>query len=233
MRNRAVVILTTIVLADAVVAANGPSREALWKDVSEQSAKLRDVEEKLLAPDPGDAEAFAGFLAQRDTGLVRLLPRERGEKALALRGGGAYYSFSRRTHEYGYGSDIELSNGALSSGFAGADFGFFEENAGELPLEAMTSEHPAASNLAAFEIPATLFGAREVQSGSRSGAAPGRGRMLRQVGVAVGRTYVLRSVNYRSFDVLVAFRIVREDDDGSITLLWKILKRFPTPALKD
>jgi hypothetical protein len=120
----------------------------------------------------------------------------------------------------------------LTSGFAGADFGFFEET-GDLPLETMTSEHPAASHLAAFEVPATLAGAREVQSRSRSDGSVGRGRLLRQVGAAVGRTYVLRSVNYRSFDVLVAFRIVRHGDDGSVTLLWKILKRFATPDLKD
>lgn len=233
MRQRAIVILVAVLLAGAVVAANGPPREALWKSVSEQRATLREAEERLLAPDPGDVQAFADFLGQPDTGLVRLLPRERGEKTLAIRGGGAYYSFSRRTHEYGFGSDIELSNGALSSGFAGADFGFFEEIAGESALETMTPEHPAASNLAAFEVPVTLKGAREVQTASRSGAPLGRGRLLRQAGVVLGRTYVLRSVNYRSSDVLVAFRVVRRDDDGSTTLLWKVLKRFPTPDLKD
>ena len=232
MRNHAMVILAAVFFASVGAAAKEPSRGALWKDVSEQRAKLRDAEERLLAPDPGDVRAFAGFLSRPDTGLVRLLPRERGENALALRGGGAYYSFSRRTHEYGNGSDIELSNGALISGFAGADFGFFEETA-ELPLESTTSEHPAASIFSALDVPTTLAGAREVQAGSRAGTAAGRPRLLRQVGASLEQSYVLRSVNYGFSDVLVAFRVVRQDEDGSITLQWKLLKRFPTPDLKD
>jgi hypothetical protein len=231
MRNQVIVVLAAL-LAGPIATAKGPPREDLWKDVSEQRNKLQIAEEQLLAPDSQDVEAFASLLAQPDTGLARLLPRERGEKALAIRGGGAYYSFSRRTHEYGFGSDIELSNGTLSSGFAGANFGFFEE-AGEIPLEVITPEHPAASTLAAFETPATLAGARKVQSALRDAAGAGPRGLIRQVGVSVGRSYVLRSVDYGFSDVLAAFRVVRQDEDGSITLLWKILRRFPTPNLKD
>jgi hypothetical protein len=43
---------------------------------------------------------------------------------------------------------------------------------------------------------------------------------------------VLRAINYRVSDVLVAFRVIRQDADGSMILLWKMLKTFPTPELK-
>ena len=47
-----------------------------------------------------------------------------------------------------------------------------------------------------------------------------------------GHTYLLRSVDYRMSDVLVAFRVVRKDEErGDVVLLWKILKRFHTPQL--
>jgi hypothetical protein len=32
--------------------------------------------------------------------------------------------------------------------------------------------------------------------------------------------------------MLVAFRLVRIDEDGSVILAWKMLKVFPTPALQ-
>ncbi len=46
------------------------------------------------------------------------------------------------------------------------------------------------------------------------------------------RTYILRSISYNRFDVLVAFRVVRQDADGSVILVWKRLKEFPTPILE-
>src|SRR5258706_11840537 len=103
---KAILILTSLFLAGASIPSKASSRDALWKDLASQRARLHVLEEQVLAPDPADARAFAAFLTGPDTGLARLLPRETGEQALALRGGGAYYSFSRRTHEYGRGSDI-------------------------------------------------------------------------------------------------------------------------------
>ena len=44
-------------------------------------------------------------------------------------------------------------------------------------------------------------------------------------------TYLLRSINYRSSDVLVAFKVVRIDSDGSAVLLWKLLQKYPKPQL--
>jgi hypothetical protein len=44
-------------------------------------------------------------------------------------------------------------------------------------------------------------------------------------------TYLLRSLNYDESDVLVAFRVVRIDSDGSVTILWKLLQKFETPGV--
>jgi hypothetical protein len=50
--------------------------------------------------------------------------------------------------------------------------------------------------------------------------------------VFVNNTYALRSVNYDRSDVLVAFRVVRKDFDGSIVILWKLLAKYPKPELQ-
>lgn len=47
----------------------------------------------------------------------------------------------------------------------------------------------------------------------------------------LGNTYLLRSVNYDRSDVLISFRVVRRDSDGSLILLWKMLRQFPGPIL--
>lgn len=52
----------------------------------------------------------------------------------------------------------------------------------------------------------------------------------RRIPAKANTTYVLRSISPRRSDVLVAFRVVREDHDGSTTLLWKLLKRNPVEA---
>ena len=85
---------------------------------------LSGEDRELLAPPQGAVAQHAAFLAQPDTGLVRLLPREKFDGKLAVRGGGAYYSFAHLVHEYNYGSDIGLEQGRLGVGFAGASYGF-------------------------------------------------------------------------------------------------------------
>ena len=49
--------------------------------------------------------------------------------------------------------------------------------------------------------------------------------------VAVNGTYLLRSIDYSTSDVLVAFKVVRKDSDGSVILAWKLLKKYPVPQL--
>jgi hypothetical protein len=47
----------------------------------------------------------------------------------------------------------------------------------------------------------------------------------------VDSTYLLRSVNYNTSDLLVAFRVVRIDADNSVIIAWKRLKKYSTPNL--
>jgi len=44
-------------------------------------------------------------------------------------------------------------------------------------------------------------------------------------------TYLLRSVLYDTSDAIVAFKVVRIDNDDSAIILWKLLKKYPTPYL--
>ena len=215
--------------------AQSESQEDLLKQIEAKRADLAVLENKLLAPSGEDKAAFAEFLKQEDTGLIRLLPREQYDETpnkmtLTVRGGAAYYSFARLTHVYGYGSDIELQQGYLSVGFAGADYGIILRS-GAASLDEVSLEHPSAFFLTAYKAANNEPQARVEQRRFGNGDTIDGIKYGNRVKAEVGMTYVLRSINYHESDVLVALKVVRQDTDGSLIIAWKLLKKFPKPEL--
>jgi hypothetical protein len=51
-----------------------------------------------------------------------------------------------------------------------------------------------------------------------------------EVAATPGTAYLLRSINYRESDNLVALKVVSIDRDGSVILIWKLLATFDTPV---
>lgn len=192
--------------------------------------QLKSKEAIFLQPDPVDFTANAAFLAQPDTGLIRILPREKFDGVLSTRGGGAYYSFVRLVHEYGFGSDLELQQGEFSVGFAGADFGFLV-SLGVIDLNSVAVDHPGVKYLASFSAPVSEPEARQQQQRSSQGFNENGFFYRNRLSAKLNDTYVVRSVGYRESDVLIAFRFVREDTDGSRILQWKLLHWFAAPQL--
>ena len=229
---------STLMLSSLTVLAQTQSREDLLKqidakraEVETKRAELLKLENTWLLPSEADRAAHASFLQQPGTGLIRLLPRENQNKInLAMNGGGSYYSFVRLTHEYGYGSDINLENGWLSTGFAGADYGIMT-SLGNTPIENVSIATPAVQFLAAHTPPAEEPQARIEYAKWNKGELIDGANYGRRLEMAVNTTYLLRSVDYLKSDILVAFRVVRIDTDGSAIILWKLLKNYPVPKL--
>jgi hypothetical protein len=193
----------------------------------------------ILAPSPGDQAAFASFLRMPDTGLTRLLPsaaydsKTSHPKNLAsIRGGGAYYSFAALTHVYGYGSDIELSQHAFSVGFAGADYGMLTM-LGNVPLEQLSENDSRAQFISSYQppLPEHLARAEARRFRLRGGVTVDGLNYQSRLPVIENSTYLLRSISYDQSDVLVAFRVVRRDQDGSVVIAWKLLKMYQVPEL--
>ena len=225
-------VLITLLLAAVSGFAQTQSREDLLKQIEAKRAELDVLEKRFLSPSEEDKARYAEFLRQPNTGLIRLLPREKYDRdakgAMTIRGGGAYYSFVRLTHEYGYGSDIELSNGVLSTGFAGANYGIIT-SLGDTPLENVSLE--TAQVLAAHVPPSELPKARIEQRKWSNGEIVESTNYRNRVGLAANSTYLLRSIDYDTSDVLVALKVVRMDSDDSAVILWKLVKKYPTPVL--
>ncbi len=215
-----------------IVVAQSPDRAALIREIESLRNQLKAHEDALLEPSTEDRASFAELLRQTDTGLIRLLPREEydSKNRITIRGG-AYYSFTRLTHDYGYGSDISLEMGNLSVGFAGADYGMLA-NLGAVPLDSVTLEMPGVSVLASYMPPTSEPKARVEQRRSANGVKMESLLYKRNIPAVVGNTYILRSIDYGNSDVLVAFQVFRKDADGSLILAWKMLKKYPAPQLE-
>jgi uncharacterized protein (TIGR03437 family) len=75
-------------------------------------------------------------------------------------------------------------------------------------------------------------GAREQQQRVGQGFTENGFFYSDRIAATVGITYAVRSVWQEASDALVAFRVLRQDTDGSLILLWKRLKWFSTPQLR-
>ena len=230
-------LLSTLLLSSLTVLAQTRTREDVLREIEAKRTELNTLEKAFLSPSEEDRNSYAEFLRGPDTGLIRLLPREtyddnanKDKKNIVTRGGGAYYSFTRLTHEYGYGSDIQLSRDQLSVGFAGADYGFLT-NLGDVPLESVSLETPAANVFAGYNPPTEEPKVRLEQRRFGMGADLQGISVSRHIPLKLNSTYLLRSICIDETDILVAFRVVRIDSDKSAILLWKMLKKYPKPTM--
>ena len=233
------VLLAIVILSCSISAtAQSQSRDQILKDIRAKRAELQALEKQFLAVPQEDLAAYADFLKQSGTGLVRLLPREiydsevyrTNPRSLTMRGGGAYYSFTRLVHEYGYGSDLELDSGYLAVGFAGFDYGMLLK-VGDVPLEDISINIPSARFIASYEPPSSEPEVRTEQRRFGSGATVDEVTYKTRLPVEVNTSFLLRSISYSTSDVLVAFRVIRKDTDGSVILAWKLLKRYSVPQV--
>jgi hypothetical protein len=227
--------ILTLLFGSLIVLAQSQSREEVLKAIETKRAELSALEQRFLSPTEEDRALYAAFLKLPKTGLIRILPREtydsHDKPTMTIRGGGAYYSFTKRTHEYGSSTDIGLEQGQLKVGFAGADYGMLT-NIGNVPLENVSLETPAARILAAHNPATEEPQARVEQRRASEGTIVEGVTFKNRLPLRLNSTYLVRTVNYYESDALVAFRVVRIDtDDDSAIILWKLLMKYPVPQL--
>lgn len=203
---------------------------------------LTSAEKRALVPASEDRERYATFLRGRDTGLVRVLRRSKDAhvvSAAELAGRPeirdemvSCYSFSRRAHGGGPWTEIVVTREAAYVGVAPGSVGLLGR-VGHLPIESVDATHPCASYLAGLAQPRTYQDAYRLCEQARTGIVAGEYVYARALRVSPGSSYVLRSIKPGGADVLVVFHVVRESDDGWVTIVWKTLARSRAPQLKE
>lgn len=223
--------LITLLMAVTTGFAQSNSREDLLKQIEAKRSELATLQKQIIEPSEEDRATYADFLKQSDTGLMRILPRETyGYDVVGMRGGGSYYSFTKRSHEYSNTSDISLEQGQLQSGFAGANYGLLT-TLGDVPLENVSLETGPAQILASHTPATEEPQARVEQRRASAGAVIDGTSYKNRLPLKVNSTYLVRCINYSGSDALVAFRVVRIDNDNSAVIVWKLLKKYPIPYL--
>jgi hypothetical protein len=188
-------------------------------------SEIKAREQAFIAPKPSDFAAYPDYRGKEDRGIIRLLPREKYEDKLSIRGGGAYFSFSSLDHNYANDTDIGFERKSLQVGFSGCNFGYFT-NIGTLDLNQINDTTPGLKFLTTLK-PGRGEPAIRLQQSRWEVQADGMLFTRTIQKIKTGQTYLLRSINFGQSDVLVAFKILRFDTDGSLILAWKQLRSFP------
>jgi hypothetical protein len=196
--------------------------------------------EQMLGPTRAERATHAQFLKQPHVGLVRLLPDSKvvaiddlskgTPNRLRFAGVGAFYSFNSLNHSP-WRADLKLKDGALEVAF-GPDVIGAVTSLGDVPIDSLTPDSPGLSTLAKYMPPLERKQAQSDYERFERGLTLSGHTFRTQVPVRENTTYALRSIAYGQSDLLIAIRVVKQNADGSVLLLWKRIDKFSTPKLK-
>lgn len=202
-----------------------------FEEIRKMYEAIRAKERAFLRVPDSDYADYPDYKDQTDRGLFRILPREIYDGKLSMRGGGSNYSFSTKSNDYDSIPELGLEQKYLSTGFAGCDFGFIVQ-LGAMPIDEITTQTPALKYLVNFA-PANHDEPkiRKQQDQASAGVrANGYFYINRVKNTSVGQTFALRAISFDYADILVTFRIIRAEKDGSLIVAWKKIKSFPVSS---
>ncbi len=228
--------------------------------VSPLYRKPTKKELQAISPSEEDLKKYAEFLEEPKTGLFRMIPDmgcpqdikivDASENCLkySLPGAGAAFSFRKKNYQIWRLSDFVYKDSKFLS------VGLFQQgiflDVGDVELEKITADIgglkfmndyvPLTKSVEAYKEALKFIKGVTVNNYSYSSIIPAK----------VNSTYVLRSIAYRGpnfrsvkgikynefdfderKDVVVAFRVIKKDEDGSLIILWKEISRKDSPKL--
>jgi hypothetical protein len=227
------IFLLSIFIAVSISPISAQTHQQALDEFAKLKQKVEDlkkesveIEKIILQPDKEDLISAT----QENVNVFRLLPREKYDKdVFKVRGGGAFYSFTSQSHNYDLIPQIGLEQNYLQVGFYGASYGFLTD-LGEIQLAKIDAKTKGVSLLAKYQPPLELPKVRIEQAKARGFEAENIAYKDRFPAI-VGHSYIVRAISYDEADVLVSFKIHRQDADGSLIIFWKLLENFEKPLL--
>jgi len=217
---------------------------------------------KIIAPDAEIEKMFSDFLRQKNTGLIKLIPEKNcGETAnlvnaapecakYTMPGGGASFSFRTENYRIRHLGDLNYT-GKNFRAFGTLAHGMFV-SLGDISLDKIDLKSAGIDFLAKFQPAADFKEAGEIAVKLDKGIVNESFTYKNLLPAAENTTYALRSIAYQGTvmrtiqtlsyneldvdkrkDVIVVFRVVKRDADGSVTILWKELSNKNAPRLKE
>ena len=211
--------------------------------------KTKKGELAAIKPEQEDFATYAEILRQPKTGLIRLITDTGCDDnrnvvsasndclKYTMPGSGASYSFRVKDYRIKELADLTFIDDSLSS--LGTDVQGILTTIGDIPLEKVDFQTQGLNFLQTYN-PEVGRKVKELREEFANGVVKDNFTYRSNWRVIENTTYVLRSIAYSGLDweqdkrkdVVVAFRIVRKSQDGSITILWKELARKDSPKIK-
>jgi hypothetical protein len=233
------------------VKATTPTRPTAIQPTKKQAIRLRPAAEDLAK--------YAVFLKQSNTGLFKLFPElDCGGKFVVHAEGpcaeeiplSSFYSFRKKNYaerglsDIGFKDSFLFNDGWLSNGIM--------VRLGDLPLDSVSVSSDGVKFLTDY-VPAVERDEVTAKSVEMiKGIKIGDYHYSKVATATENTTYAIRIIAYRGkvlkpvgrnlfanelegdkrTDIIVAFRVIRKNEDGSLTLLWKELQRKDSPTIK-
>ena len=223
--------------------------------------KPEKEERAILAPNSEDETKFAQFLKAKGTGLTKLIIDQGCDKDVgvvvstphclkySMPGAGASYSFRYDNYRIRYLGDINFT-GKVFQSVGVLTHGIFAD-IGDVPLEDLNLNTKGIDFLGKIEPAENFAEAKALIDKLEKGIENGGFIYKNNLPVKENTTYLLRSIAYRGNsyrtvagimydelefdkreDITIAFRIVRLEPDGSVTILWKELESKKAPKIE-
>jgi hypothetical protein len=261
MTFRAIAVLIVLLILPDCVASQlqRPSLTVIRRPASLiLRTKPNREQRKRLEPHAQDVSRYAEFLRRPRTGIVRLMPDlgctenvyiiKADDDCLNYIPESSYYSFREKEHTVEMLADVRFRNGFLVSD------GFLAQgilvHLGEVDLEQLAPTSEGVDFLSNYAPHPIGLDAQKQYVELMRGVKVGKYLYKKAHPALENATYALRVVAYKGnvyssfrgwrFDVLggdnrmdltLAFRVVRRDADGGITLLWREIERRESPRI--
>ena len=187
---------------------------------------------RLLAVPPAVSERYRDVLKDERAGLCRILERGRFEHVVEVRGGGAYWSFARRSNSYDEEPDVELQQGHYSTSFYGGTDGWvLDLGPGRLEQWTSATAEPPPPSLSEADAARWRILWRPAHT-TRDGFDAAIRTAAHEAGLTDraeakdGHLYALRAILPGEHDHLVLFERADHDDFGH-TLAFHVLQSWP------
>jgi hypothetical protein len=211
MRRAILVVFGSMLVVQAAEPRPSPVPAEL-KRLAEWSVKdlvaLREgidamLVERLTKPSREHVATVAGM---PDVDVARIVQRGLLSGVKEPRGGGAYFSFTTKSHSYNEKPDIELQNGYFTSGFAGGDFGMVYSVDARSVADVTEKHYPGLFKLDPREFYKQGRGIRQKPNAEK------------------GVVYVIRSIRWGSTDLIAAFEVL-DVDAYTVTFAWRLMRK--------
>jgi len=234
---------------------NQPSPEPVAAAVAPRGGRsdpppISRNDKRLIQPDAADVTRFRDLLSKPGHGIAKLLnsPCSNDQNGAyvvdasknctnSLPGNGSHFSFRTGEHSLPEFSDLKIKNGRFIGGsimtqgliVALKEAGLSEVDFSCDEMKYLADFHPADSVDGAQKQTALINRGMWNDGHFYSGSTE----------IKENQIYALRSIAYRlkgeipdkRRDIIVAFQVVRQDDDGNVTLIWKELQNKESPKL--